>query len=326
MTPELAKLKQREDARRRSKQAPRRASSQAVSSDQSEVTEEAPAVYRVPQINVPEDLQGAAKLIQTELAKIEQSQSILLSLWEKVKDQANSQTVISFSKPITGPQVSTDYLQVGNFINQSVNSDRAFRISTYQDANGNYVTELIGMATDGAGNENAVAWIDLMSSSDASRQGGSIQFNCETHYVNGKKLMPSQYQAETFNPRVFPLNDEALGPNDNISNLSGFNAGTYNNPANANATPENGYPIQQAGALVVIPTGVSGYSCTQIYYPYDAIGFYKRNYAADSGVLQEWEHYAPSAAIEADLRLNLKKEIYAELLELNPGIVIPQTD
>jgi len=90
MTPEQAKLKQREDARIRSRQAPRRASSQAVSSDQSEVTEEAPAVYRVPQITVPEDLQGVARLIQTELAKIEQSQTILLSLWEKIEGKIPS--------------------------------------------------------------------------------------------------------------------------------------------------------------------------------------------------------------------------------------------
>lgn len=89
-----AKARQLEAARLRAKQAPRRSSSQAISSEtQSEVTEHAPNLYRVPKINIPDNLHDVAKLIQSELQKIESSQSVLLSLWRKVMDGAPTDLV-----------------------------------------------------------------------------------------------------------------------------------------------------------------------------------------------------------------------------------------
>lgn len=84
----LAKQRQSENARARSKQPFRQTSSASTSN--SEVTERPPQVYQAPQINVPENLHEAAKLIHDELSKIAQSQSIILTLWEayeKQKDQ-----------------------------------------------------------------------------------------------------------------------------------------------------------------------------------------------------------------------------------------------
>lgn len=101
MTPEQAKALQKQNARIRSKQAPRRNSSQALSSEtQSEVTDRAPNLYRTPQINVPDDLQGVTKLIQSELSKIEQSQSVLLTMWEKLRGQVAGVDSITFTKQV----------------------------------------------------------------------------------------------------------------------------------------------------------------------------------------------------------------------------------
>lgn len=333
MTPELAKLKQREDARMRSKQAPRRASSQAVSSDQSEVTEEAPAVYRVPQINVPEDLQGAAKLIQTELAKIEQSQSILLSLWEKVKDQANSQTDISFSKPITGPQVSTDYLQVGNYFNPTVNDGRVFRVSSYQDGNGHYISELISMVTDAAGNENASCWIDFQPSADGATQAGNISLNANQVLHNGGAL--DNGASYGVGGAVMIGNDGEFIP------IAQIMQDMINN---------HGSGFYRYSSVATDVGNWSGDSCGFFAHGGDTCAFMHVNYtngavviatgndaSINAGGVTTNELYGtanPPTAMEIsglermlDIReAVLRNEIYAELLALNPGIVIPQTD
>lgn len=92
MTPEeqaaqiaLAKLQQRANASARSKLPARQTSSASTSN--SEVTERPPQVYQAPQINVPENLHEAAKLIHDELNKIAQSQSVILTLWKKYEAQ-----------------------------------------------------------------------------------------------------------------------------------------------------------------------------------------------------------------------------------------------
>lgn len=81
----LAKLQQRANASARSKQPFRQTSSASTSNSQ--VTDRPPQVYQAPQINVPENLHEAAKLIHDELNKIAQSQSIILTLWNKYEDQ-----------------------------------------------------------------------------------------------------------------------------------------------------------------------------------------------------------------------------------------------
>lgn len=68
------------DALERSQQAPRRTSS---ASTQNELTASAPALYQVTKINVPASLGEVGKLIHSECTKIQQSQTIILSLWQQ---------------------------------------------------------------------------------------------------------------------------------------------------------------------------------------------------------------------------------------------------
>lgn len=94
------KLKALADARRRATLNVRATSGASTTNAQSEVAESPPTVYQVPNINVPENLEEAAKLIQSELQKIAQSQSVLLTLWEKLKSQAATASGVEFTKPV----------------------------------------------------------------------------------------------------------------------------------------------------------------------------------------------------------------------------------
>ncbi|EBA0991014.1 hypothetical protein FHA31_07380 [Salmonella enterica] len=94
------KLKALADARRRATLNVRTTSGASTTNAQSEVAESPPTVYQVPNINVPENLEEAAKLIQSELQKIAQSQSVLLTLWEKLKSQAATASGVEFTKPV----------------------------------------------------------------------------------------------------------------------------------------------------------------------------------------------------------------------------------
>ncbi|EBU8203617.1 hypothetical protein DQD37_01870 [Salmonella enterica subsp. enterica serovar Cardoner] len=106
------KLKALADARRRATLNVRATSSASTTNAQSEVAESPPTVYQVPNINVPENLEEAAKLIQSELQKIAQSQSVLLTLWEKLKSQYATATGVEFTKPVSfqdSPQIEGQY-------------------------------------------------------------------------------------------------------------------------------------------------------------------------------------------------------------------------
>ncbi|HGW6103711.1 TPA: hypothetical protein ACNIQM_001839 [Citrobacter werkmanii] len=215
MTPEQAKALQKQNARLRSQQAPRRSSQQAISSEtQSEVTERAPNLYRVPQINVPEDLQGVARLIQTELAKIEQSQTILLSLWEKVRDQANSEDMIDFKKDISAPTGIFSTIQAGSANIGPVlpTNNRALRISSYETSAGQVATEFIANGTDGSGVNQASVWFDLIPADDGSRAGGVMTVNCSQFKVNGTPIQSAQEIKRQVYAELFALNPGIVIP------------------------------------------------------------------------------------------------------------------
>ncbi|ECJ2541021.1 hypothetical protein FNI64_11510 [Salmonella enterica subsp. salamae] len=106
------KLKARADARHRANLAVRLTSQESTDNSQSEVAESPPTVYQVPNINIPENLEEAARLIQSELQKIAQSQSVLLTMWEKLKSQYATASGVEFTKPVTfqdSPQIEGQY-------------------------------------------------------------------------------------------------------------------------------------------------------------------------------------------------------------------------
>lgn len=244
MTPEQAKALQRQNAKLRSQQSPRRYSSQSVSNEQqSEVTERAPNLYRVPKINIPDNLHDVAKLIQSELQKIESSQSILLSLWQKLQGQIASKDSIEFTK-----QVVFD-------VNPEVQ--------------------------------------------------GNFGWNC----------IPESMQTTTFNNPVWGWG--RISGDDEGSPAPGGAFGTL-------LTVSSGGMAGYASPADMIAAAYNGAWIQQIFISTMAEVFVRQS--TNGSDWSAWGNLGVSPLAIEQMRLNLKKEIYAELLALNPGIVIPQTD
>lgn len=77
----------------------------------------------------------------------------------------------------------------------------------------------------------------------------------------------------------------------NINTLTGEYSGFYSQGLNTNATLANGYPVQNAGALLVIKNGANGNAgCTQLYFPYNGTNgvFYMRQHIIQSSTTG-WE-------------------------------------
>ncbi|UGV22636.1 putative tail fiber protein [Escherichia phage vB_EcoD_Fulano1] len=66
----------------------------------------------------------------------------------------------------------------------------------------------------------------------------------------------------------------------NLNDLYGYsNFGYYYQGANANATPQNNYPVQKAGVLLVTSSTANGSEqANQYYYPIDDPSYYSRSY------------------------------------------------
>lgn len=69
--------------------------------------------------------------------------------------------------------------------------------------------------------------------------------------------------------------------------------GVYKQDLNAQSTAECHYPVNYAGALLVVEsTVVNGFSaCTQIYYPYNNNQAFQRKYDASTKVWSSWREY-----------------------------------
>ncbi|EAO1621237.1 hypothetical protein ABFT38_002493 [Salmonella enterica] len=333
MNPEQAKLKQREDARRRSRQAPRRASSQAVSSDQSEITEEAPAVYRVPQINVPEDIQGVAKLIQTELAKIEQSQTILLSIWQKVKDQANDHDDIEFKKTIRVNSTADQKIvrirpDNTHWSYDEWRNNNDYSRDAYMGVAPNSSEFQIQAETGGVGIKSSTGTVNMATA------GGSWALNPDGEVF---AILPAHYyNTGEFNLSLTTWAMDGLWPVMSAPGWSirGDAGGGEQWSDNADTAPldmtifcypcNNTPPNNGAGVLHTF-SSLNGAYMGQLFFNYagNTVSYRTRN--GDSATWNSWMIF--QTAVEAKkMRKELKAEIYAELLELNPGIVIPKTD
>jgi len=81
----------------RSKELPRLTSS-ASTSNQSEVTQNLPNLYQLPKINTPPNMKSCARLLQIELSKVAESQSIMLTVWEEF--QAHKMEIVQLKQEL----------------------------------------------------------------------------------------------------------------------------------------------------------------------------------------------------------------------------------
>jgi hypothetical protein len=85
-----------------------------------------------------------------------------------------------------------------------------------------------------------------------------------------------------------------------ISNLGAMSKGIYYQPQNAKAKLELGYPVTEAGSLIVLPTLTEGnQSCVQIYTLYKSGRQFIRNYRGSntSGFWENWIEQITTANI-----------------------------
>lgn len=74
----------------------------------------------------------------------------------------------------------------------------------------------------------------------------------------------------------------------NLNALTGSWFGKYFQEGNANASPSLNYPVQKAGVLEVLQTGVLTESCVQRYSVWDNGIIYARAYSAESQTWYQW--------------------------------------
>ena len=74
----------------------------------------------------------------------------------------------------------------------------------------------------------------------------------------------------------------------NLNALTGSWFGKYFQEGNANASPSLNYPVQKAGVLEVLQTGVLTESCVQRYSVWDSGIIYARAYSAESQTWFQW--------------------------------------
>ncbi|HGZ2032972.1 TPA: hypothetical protein ACN1DA_001401 [Escherichia coli] len=104
------------------------------------------------------------------------------------------------------------------------------------------------------------------------------------------------------NLQVFQERYTALGSGDNLNSYDGNATGFFRNPANANATTANNYPIAQAGTLRVNSTlgGSQAQTCVQEYHAYASNYRYTR--CRTETIWTDWKQVTTSAVSDATVK------------------------
>lgn len=106
--------------------------------------------------------------------------------------------------------------------------------------------------------------------------------------INGKSVLKDGDAVRLFGD----LSDKSL------NTLDGSAEGIYFQGKNILATSENGYPVNQAGALNVIKNGADGAGCCQIYTTYRSARQFIRNYRGGTKTWEPWIEQITTANIK----------------------------
>ncbi|WP_249959758.1 prophage tail fiber N-terminal domain-containing protein [Escherichia coli] len=181
--------------------------------------------------------------------------------------------------PTIGPQW-TRHARKDEVIRFQRSSDtRTIILSTDVQADGCYL-QVDADGQWGAFNPKAGRWQPL-----AVAQGGTGANDAST----ARSKLEVMFEAKT-----------GLDANTNLNDIKGTTAGFYYQPMSANAKPELNYPIQLAGALMVLKDGANvGYSCIQIYFVYNNPRIsYSRTYNGGSDTWSDWVKNVSTERVE----------------------------
>ncbi|TKV08249.1 hypothetical protein FDX19_15540 [Citrobacter sp. wls619] len=312
MNPQQAKALAKANAATRSKTRVRTTSSS--STQNSQLTSSPPTVYRLEKLNVPADMTEMIKVLHSELQKIEQSQSVVLSIWERVKDQYANQDGVTFDKTVNfagGLEID------GHDVDWSALWERTD--FTAQDDAFTYTGTTWGNTyfgyTDQSTSGYRVSWATNQQTQIAHEAGtieahaaGAISLNAGTQItcnstVHGQAAQAFQQWGGTYN-------------------LNGGGSAIAAFPLYLNEdTRDNLYQVRGA---------TSAYHYSQWNMAWDGTGATTFEIRSDGHAYMNGGLLAKTSTMESYIgmtvaltRQELKAEIYTELLALNSGLVVP---
>lgn len=126
--------------------------------------------------------------------------------------------------------------------------------------------------------------------------------------VNGGTGSTTAAGART-NLEVVYQRDSSIGPGENLNSYNSSMAGEFRCATDANATPANNYPIQQAGSLKVYKTltGSAALSCVQEYRSYQSNRLFMRRLQMPGDSWSAWAEFYSTANTTVDSNGFIKK-------------------
>jgi hypothetical protein len=123
--------------------------------------------------------------------------------------------------------------------------------------------------------------------SEIAEAGEEAQTEAREHIGLGELATKDSLNASDVG--AAPMATESLPESLDLDELTA--PGDYFQSVSSNATPENHYPEETAGALRVVATGVSKEACRQFYWPYDSTKEYRRCGFGEPLVWKGWQEH-----------------------------------
>lgn len=303
MTPAQSKAAAKADAKAR-------ALAKEANGTESQVNNSPPMVYQAPSINVPASMHEVAALIQGELTKIQQAQSVLLTLYEKFDPRPGG----NGARITPEPSRPDAYFEYGSSSTQTymdihtpgepTKADYGARLIA--EGGGTYGTNYARLTVQGYGiaTHSVQAPVNIRQAMGYRKNDGTWS---QYKPVNGGAAARDQ--------RAFTSTDwtvKGVSPTGNTitADMNEAPAGctyfAYDASTTTNGPPRTGaaidiYGIDERYRLQIVGEYSGG----------DELFFRTRN--GDSNVWNPW-HKLTNATMLAEARAELKAEIYAELM------------
>ncbi|MEG5883733.1 tail fiber protein [Enterobacter ludwigii] len=123
--------------------------------------------------------------------------------------------------------------------------------------------------------------------SEIAAAGEESQAEARDHIGLGELATRDSLSAEDVG--AAPMATDSLPQDQDLDELT--TPGDYFQSVSSNATAENHYPEETAGAVRVVATGVSEGACRQFYWPYNSTKEYRRCGYGEPLVFSEWDIY-----------------------------------
>ncbi|PXZ06307.1 hypothetical protein DKK70_10020 [Gilliamella apicola] len=157
---------------------------------------------------------------------------------------------------------------------------------------------------DNANNSAKEANQSAINSANSAKSANTSEVNAKSSAVAAKNSADNAKEwASTIDPQTIM---RYCGDLDNIppNHLGALAKGIYYQKHDAKALVELGYPIQEAGSLIILPTLTEGnQSCVQIYTLYKSGRQFIRNYrgSTEGGFWENWVEQITTNNISADI-------------------------